>query len=141
LKILFYQLYQYRVDLEGIILKPNMVIEGTESDTRNGIDKVAEMTINCLLESVPATTSAIAFLSGGQSPEDASAHLNAMHTQFKNHLPWIVSFSFARALQQPVLEIWKGEDSNIAKAQKSLFMRAKLNALARQGQYNAAMED
>jgi fructose-bisphosphate aldolase, class I len=97
LKILFYQLYQYKIVLEGIILKPNMIIAGTKSAEKNGIDEVVEATVNCLLESVPAAVPAIAFLSGGQSPEDASAHLNAIHTNFKNHLPWTVSFSFARA--------------------------------------------
>ncbi len=141
IKTLFYQLYQFRINLEGMILKPNMVIAGTESAVQNSIDEVAEATVNCLLASVPASMPAIAFLSGGQSPDDAAAHLNAIHTKFKNHLPWIVSFSFARAIQQPALDIWKGQDSNINEAQKLLYKRAKLDAAARQGQYNAAMED
>jgi fructose-bisphosphate aldolase class I len=140
LKILFYQLYQFKIDLEGMILKPNMIIAGTESAVQNTIDEVAEATVNCLLASVPAAMPAIAFLSGGQSPKDAAAHLNAIHTKFKNHLPWIVTFSFARAIQQPALDIWKGQDANVEEAQKSLYKRAKLDSAARQGQYNVAME-
>ncbi len=140
LKILFYQLYVYRIDLEGMILKPNMVIAGTESANQNSIDEVAEATVNCLLASVPASMPAIAFLSGGQSPEDAAAHLNAIHTKFKNRLPWIVTFSFARAIQQPALDIWKGHDANVNEAQKLLYKRAKLDAAARRGEYRKDME-
>ncbi len=136
LKILFYQLYQFKIDLEGMILKPNMVIAGTESANQNSIDEVAEATVNCLLASVPAAMPAIAFLSGGQTPEDAAAHLNAIHTKFKNRLPWIVTFSFARAIQQPALDIWKGQDANVEEAQKLLYKRAKLDAAARSGEYN-----
>ena len=102
--------------------------------------KWAEATAKCLLESVPAAVPAIAFLSGGQSPEDASAHLNAIHTNFKNHLPWIVSFSFARAIQQPALDIWKGDDANIEAAQKLLYERARLDVVARRGKYSKRME-
>lgn len=140
LKMLFYHLYQFNVDLEGIILKPNMVMAGTESEVQNSIDEVAKATIKCLLSSVPATVPAIAFLSGGQSPEDASAHLNAMHTNFKNSLPWILSFSFARAIQQPALDVWKGQQSNVIEAQKLLYQRAKFDATARQGKYKEEME-
>ena len=140
LKILFYQLFQFKIDLEGIILKPNMVIAGTECAAQNSIDEVAEATVNCLLATVPATTPAIAFLSGGQSPEDATAHLNAMHTNFKNRLPWIVSFSFARAIQQPALDMWKGQDANIEEAQKLLYFRAKCDAAARLGTYDISVE-
>ena len=140
LNILFYQLYQYKIDLEGMILKPNMVIAGTESLHQNSIDEVAAATVNCLLASVPATVPAIAFLSGGQSPEDAAAHLNAIHTKFKNSLPWIVSFSFARAIQQPALDIWKGLEANVNEAQKLLYRRAKCDAAARAGNYTTAMQ-
>ncbi|MGY4385750.1 fructose-bisphosphate aldolase class I [Pedobacter sp. UYP24] len=141
LKILFYQLYVNNISLEGMILKPNMVIAGTGSKIQNSIDQVAEATVNCLLESVPAAVPAIAFLSGGQSAEDATAHLNAIHTKFKNQLPWIVTFSFARAIQQPALDIWKGVEANVARAQKSLYHRAKCNAAARRGEYDASMEN
>ncbi len=139
LEIPFYQLYVYRIDLEGMILKPNMIIAGTESPVQNSIDEVTEATVNCLLASVPAAVPAIAFLSGGQSPEDAAAHLNAIHTKFKNHLPWIVAFSFARAIQQPALDIWKGQEANVEEAQELLYKWAKHDLAARQGQYNAAM--
>ncbi|MEO7767637.1 MAG: class I fructose-bisphosphate aldolase, partial [Ferruginibacter sp.] len=77
---------------------------------------------------------------GGQSPEDAAAHLNAIHTKFKNRLPWIVSFSFARAIQQPALNIWKGQEANVEEAQKLLYRRAKYDAAARLGEYNATLE-
>lgn len=140
LKTLFYQLYQYKINLEGMILKPNMVIAGTKSSEKNSVDEVAEATVKCLLGSVPAAVPAIAFLSGGQSPADASAHLNAIHTNFKNHLPWIVSFSFARAIQQPALDIWKGQDANVEEAQKLLYERAKLDVAARRGEYRKRME-
>lgn len=140
LKALFYQLYQFRINLEGIILKPNMVIAGTENATLNNIDEVARATVNCLLASVPATVPAIAFLSGGQSPKDAAAHLNAINKNYKSHLPWIVSFSFARAIQQPALDLWKGQETNVEEAQKILYRRAKLVAAARLGDYDTGME-
>ncbi len=136
LNTLFYQLYQFKIDVEGIILKPNMVIAGTESATQNSIEDVAEATVHCLLASVPAAMPSVAFLSGGQSPEDAAAHLNAIHTKFKNQLPWIVTFSFARAIQQPALEVWKGQDANVTEAQSLLYRRAKSDAAARLGEYN-----
>ncbi len=140
LKMLFYQLYQFKIDLEGMILKPNMVIAGKESTVQNSIDEVAEATVNCLLTSVPAAMPVITFLSGGQSPEDAASHLNAINKNFKNHLPWVVSFSFARAIQQPALDIWKGQEANVKEAQKLLCHRAKLDAAARQGEYEIQME-
>lgn len=135
LKILFYQLYQFRIDLEGLILKPNMVIAGKECTIQNSIDEVAEATVSCLRASVPAAVPAIAFLSGGQSPEEAVSHLNAINKNFKERLPWIVSFSFSRAIQQPALAIWKGQDENVEEAQKILFHHAKNNAAARRGEY------
>lgn len=141
LKTLFYHLYQFKIDLEGIILKPNMVIAGTESANQNSVDEVAEATVNCLLASVPAAVPAIAFLSGGQSPEIAAAHLNAIHKNFEDRLPWIVTFSFARAIQQPVLDIWKGQKSNVERAQNLLYRRAELDAAALRGEYTPAMEE
>lgn len=140
LKHVFHHLYKYKVDLEGIILKPNMVIAGKECNTQNSVDEVAEATINCFLNSVPASVPAIAFLSGGQSSNDASLHLNAIHKNFKNQLPWIVSFSFSRAIQLPALKIWKGEDANVKEAQKSLYHYAKNNAEARMGKFNLELE-
>ncbi len=139
LKVVFNQLYKNKIVLEGMILKPNMVIAGTKSAEKNVVDEVAEATVNCLLQSVPAAVPSIAFLSGGQSPEDASAHLNAIHTNFKDRLPWIVSFSFARAIQQPALDVWKGQEANVEAAQKLLYKRAKLDAAARRGEYGGEL--
>lgn len=140
LKTLFYRMYQFKIDLEGIILKPNMVIAGLDSDIQNSVDEVAKATYNCLLASVPANVPAIAFLSGGQSPQEASKHLNAINKDYKDRLPWIVAFSFARAIQQPAIKAWEGQQANVEEAQKILYHRAKLNAAARTGEYNAEME-
>lgn len=140
LKTLFYQLFLYKINLEGMILKPNMIISGTNAVKKNSVEEVAAATVDCLLKSVPATMPAIAFLSGGQSPEEASAHLNAINKNFKDRLPWIVSFSFARAIQQPALELWKGQKDNTEEAQKLLHNRAMLDAAARAGNYTEAIE-
>lgn len=140
LKNLFQGLYLFNINLEGIILKPNMVLPGKESLEKSSVDEVAKETVNCFLNSVPAAVPAIAFLSGGQTPKEAAEHLNAIHTNFKNQLPWIVAFSFARAIQQPCMATWKGEKSNVTAAQDLLCHRAKLSALARQGQYNPEMD-
>lgn len=140
LKALFYQLYRFRIDLEGIILKPNMVLAWSESKNKDSVDEVARATVNCLLASVPAAVPAIAFLSGGQSPEEVSEHLNAINKNFNERLPWIVAFSFARAIQQPALDVWKGQQSNVEEAQKVLYHRAKLNVVARLGEYKTAVD-
>lgn len=136
LKILFNQLYIYKIALEGIILKPNMVISGKNSGEKTSVEEVAQATVNCFLQSVPAAVPAIAFLSGGQSPQEASAHLNAIQKNHKDRLPWIVAFSFARAIQQPALDKWNGDDANREEAQKILSRRAKFNVEARQGNYD-----
>jgi fructose-bisphosphate aldolase class I len=96
--------------------------------------------VNCFLRSVPAALPAIAFLSGGQPAELASARLNAMNARFKSRLPWALAFSFARAIQQPALEIWNGQKSNVTAAQKALVHRARCNQAARRGEYSPAME-
>jgi fructose-bisphosphate aldolase class I len=96
--------------------------------------------VNCLLRTVPAAVPGIAFLSGGQSAERASARLNSMNVRFKSQLPWALAFSFARAIQQPALEIWQGEESHVSEAQQALVHRAKCNRAARRGEYTAAME-
>ena len=101
LRTVFKQLYTQRVALEGMILKPNIVLSGLACPTQAGVDEVVESTVRCLLRSVPAAVPGIAFLSGGQSGELASVRLNAMNTRFKSRLPWALSFSFARAIQQP----------------------------------------
>ena len=110
LREVFCQLYTQRVMLEGMILKPNMVLPGSTCPKQKSLDEVADATINCLLRAVPAAVPAIAFLSGGQSPELASARLNEMNVRFRSRLPWALAFSFARAIQQPALELWKGQE-------------------------------
>lgn len=141
LRTVFNHLYLQGVMLEGLVLKPNMVIPGLSCPKQASIDEVADATIQCLLQSVPAAIGAIAFLSGGQSGELASAHLNAMHVRYESKLPWPLTFSFARAIQQPAMEIWDGKDENIKAAQQALFHRAKRDQEARQGLYTAAMEE
>ena len=140
LRAVFEQLHLQRVTLEGMILKPNMVVPGLACSTQPTVDEVADATVNCLLRTVPAAVPGIAFLSGGQPSELASARLNAMNVRFKTHLPWALAFSFARAIQQPALEIWRGEAANIPAAQQALFHRANCNRAARRGDYSAAME-
>ncbi len=140
LRTVFSQLFAQRVLLEGMILKPNMVLSGLACARQETVDEVADATVNCFLRAVPAAVPAIAFLSGGQSPELASARLNAMNLRFKSRLPWAVAFSFSRAIQQPALEIWKGRDSNVSAAQQALYHRALCNQAARRGEYDAAME-
>ena len=138
--VLFDQLFAQNVNLKWLILKPNMVLPGLSYAKPASIDKVAEATVNCLLQSVPPVVPGVAFLSGGQSAEDATAHLNAMHVKYKGKLPWALTFSFARAIQQPALEIWKGKDENVVEAQKMLYLRASLDNAARAGKYTAEME-
>ena len=121
-------------------LKPNMVLPGLTCPKQETVDEVADATVRCLLRTVPAAVPGIAFLSGGQSGELASARLNAMNLRFKSRLPWALAFSFSRAIQQPALEIWHGEDANVMAAQKALYHRAKCNRAARRGEYNATME-
>ena len=141
LHAVFNQLYIQRVMLEGMILKPNMALPGSGCPKQEGVEQVADATVRCLLRAVPAAVPGIAFLSGGQSSELASARLNAMIFQYKSRLPWELAFSFARAIQQPALEIWKGEAAQVSAAQHALYHRASCNRVARRGEYNAAMEE
>jgi len=140
LRTVFTQLYTQRVTLEAIILKPNMVLPGLTCPRQETVDEVADATVRCLLRAVPAAAAGIAFLSGGQSGELASARLNAMNVRFKSRLPWALTFSFARAIQQPALEIWHGKEANVPAAQQALYHRAKCNCAARRGEYTTAME-
>jgi fructose-bisphosphate aldolase class I len=140
LRTVFSHLYLQRVALEGMILKPNMVLPGLSCPLQESVDEVADATVKCLLRAVPAAVPGVAFLSGGQSGELASARLNAMNVRFRMHLPWAVAFSFARAIQQPALEIWKGQEANVAAAQAALYHRARCNRAARRGEYDEAME-
>lgn len=165
LRNVFIQLNCQRVLLEGMLLKPNMVLPGLtcppreevkevgigeqqhqvrlkdrQPDEAPDVDEVADATVECLLRTVPAAVPGIAFLSGGQSAELASARLNAMNIRFKSRLPWALAFSFARAIQQPALEIWRGQEANVKAAQQALLHRARCNRAARRGEYTAAME-
>ena len=131
----FRQLYGQGVFLEGLLLKPNMVLPGLDCPRQEGVDEIADTTLHCLLRSVPAAVAGIAFLSGGQPGELASARLNAMVARWESQLPWALSFSFARALQQPALDIWRGQEANVPAAQQALYLRACANRAARRGQY------
>jgi fructose-bisphosphate aldolase class I len=140
LREVFVELDRQRVMLEGMILKPNMVLPGVDCSVQTSVEEVADATVNCFLRTVPAAVPAIAFLSGGQSAELASARLSSMNARFKSRLPWAVAFSFSRAIQQPSLEAWHGQDANVPIAQKALLHRARCNQAARRGEYTAAME-
>lgn len=140
LRIVFKYIFAKGVALKGMILKPNMVLPGLTCAKQESVEEVADATVNCLMRIVPAEVTGIAFLSGGQSAELASARLNAMNVKFKSQLPWALSFSFARAIQQPALEIWKGMEANVEEAQTALYHRAKCNQAARRGEYTIEME-
>ena len=141
LSAVFEQLYVQQVTLEGMLLKPNMVLPGLACPAPATVDEVADATVKVLLRAVPAAVPGIAFLSGGQPSELSSARLNAMNVRFRARLPWALAFSFARAIQQPALEIWRGEAANVPAAQHALFHRANCNRAARRGEYSAAMEN
>ena len=144
LRSVFEQLDIQGVKLEGSILKCNMVLPGLSCVTQEPVDVVADATVECLLRVVPAAVPGIAFLSGGQSGELASARLNAMNVRFKAplaHLPWALTFSFARAIQQPAMQIWQGKAANVVAAQTALYHRARCDKAALTGEYTAAMEN
>ena len=141
LRIVFEELHKQRVLSEGIILKPNMVLPGLGCADQKSTDEIADVTVKCLLRTVPASVPGIAFLSGGQSSQLASARLNAMNDRHKSELPWALAFSFSRALQNPALDIWAGKEENIVKAQQALYHRAICNQAAVEGNYSAAMEN
>ena len=138
LESVFAELDAHGVLFEGMLLKPNMVIAGKKCPRQAGVQEVAEATLRCLRRYVPAAVPGIVFLSGGQSAEDATEHLNAMNTNGPQ--PWQVSFSYGRALQAPVLAAWMGQEANVAAAQQALLERCRLNGLARDGKYGRAME-
>tara|TARA_Y100000031_G_C8228343_1_gene389568 strand:- start:665 stop:1696 length:1032 start_codon:yes stop_codon:yes gene_type:complete len=139
LKAVFDALKEENVALEFTILKPSMVISGLENANRANVDEVAQKTVKCLKESVPAELPSINFLSGGQTAEEATAHLNRMHTLGVD-LPWYVSFSYARALQGDALKAWQGKDESLDAAQATFIRRAKLVSLATKGEYKEEME-
>ncbi len=135
----FHALHKHKVELEYMLLKPSMVVPGKDAPRRAGPEEIAEKTLRELRRSVPAAVPSINFLSGGQTPEEATANLNAMNAMAGN-APWQLSFSYARALQQPGLEAWQGKPENVQAAQKALYKRAKLNSAARYGNYSAEMK-
>jgi fructose-bisphosphate aldolase, class I len=138
LTALFLALHQHKVKLEYLVLKPSMVINGQQCSVKATAEQVGKATVTALRRTVPSAVPTINFLSGGQSPEEATANLNVMNTLAGN--PWNVSYSYARALQDYCMKTWKGDTKNVAAAQKVFLERAKLNSLASIGKYNAAME-
>jgi len=135
----FYELASQGVELEGMVLKPNMVLSGYDCSEQATVEDVAKMTVDCFLNTVPAAVPGIAFLSGGQSDELATAHLNAMNKI--DNAPWNLTFSYGRALQAPALKIWSGKDENVSNAQDAFMKRAKFNSLATKGEFSADMEN
>ncbi len=138
LAAVYTELFDQRVDVEGTLLKPNMVLSGYDASDRAGIDEVAEASLHVYYKHVPAAVPGIVFLSGGQSDEDATAHLNAMNARGPH--PWELSFSYGRALQAPALAAWAGKDENVEAGQRAYYHRAKMNSAARTGMYSPEME-
>jgi fructose-bisphosphate aldolase class I len=134
LETVFKELRLAGVDLSGMLLKPNMVTPGIYANERASIDEVARKTLECLLATVPAAVPGIAFLSGGQSDEEATAHLNAMNSM--GELPWRLTFSYGRALQNAALRLWRGRSENVPMAQAAFAHRAEMNSLASLGRWN-----
>ena len=132
LNVTFQQLIMHHVDLSGIVLKPNMIISGSDCDTQADIDKVAELTFKCLKDNVPSDVPGIAFLSGGQSSDLATAHLNTMNKKYMNEMPWNLTFSYGRALQEDALKAWGGTNRN--EGQEAFIFRARTNSLATKGE-------
>src|ERR671917_282744 len=139
LHAVFHELYHQRVDLRGMLLKPNMVISGKGSPTQATAEEVAEWTIRCFREHVPAAVPGIVFLSGGQSDQQASENLNAINQQGEQ--PWALSFSYGRALQAPALKAWGGDAANVEAGQSFLALRARCNSAAVAGRYSAELEE
>jgi fructose-bisphosphate aldolase, class I len=135
---LYTELFDQRVDLEGTLLKPNMVLSGYEASKRAGVEEVADWTLKCFYKHVPAAVPGIVFLSGGQSDEDATAHLNAMNARGSN--PWQISFSYGRALQAPALKAWGGKPHQFEAGQRAFYHRAKMNSAARTGAWAPELE-
>jgi len=138
LQALYTELHDQRVEYRGTLLKPNMVMSGYEASSRASVDEVADATLECFYKHVPAAVPGIVFLSGGQSDEDATAHLNAMNARGPH--PWQLSFSYGRALQAPALKAWGGKPENVEAAQRAYYHRAKMNSAARTGMYAPEME-
>ena len=140
LRVLYEELFLQRVALEGSVLKPNMVVSGMKCDRQASVEEVAEKTVKCFRAAVPAAVPSIVFLSGGQSDEAATAHLNAMNAAYANEMPWALSFSYGRALQAAPLKAWGGKKENVAAAQAAFDHRARMNGLAQTGEWTKALE-
>ena len=138
LQAVYTELHDQRLDFRGTLLKPNMVLSGYDASDRASADEVADVTLECFYKHVPAAVPGIVFLSGGQSDEDATAHLNAMNARGPH--PWQLSFSYGRALQAPALKAWGGKEENVETAQRAYYHRAKMNSAARTGMYAPEME-
>ena len=138
LQAVYTELHDQRLDFRGTLLKPNMVLSGYDASDRASADEVADVTLECFYKHVPAAVPGIVFLSGGQSDEDATAHLNAMNARGPH--PWQLSFSYGRALQAPALKSWGGKEENVEAAQRAYYHRAKMNSAARTGMYAPEME-
>src|SRR2546421_208062 len=138
LQAVYTELHDQRIELRGTLLKPNMVLSGYDASDRAGVDEVADATLECFYKHVPAAVPGIVFLSGGQTDEDATAHLNAMNARGPH--PWQLSFSYGRALQSPALKAWAGNPENVEAAQQAFFHRAKMNGAARTRIYAPEME-
>ena len=139
LQALFHELHRQGVAMQHTILKVNMIISGKQCPTQADVQEVTDQTVRCLRNTVPASIAGIVFLSGGQSAELATAHLNAMNAAYKD-LPWPLSFSYGRALQEPCLKAWEGKAENVEAATQALLHREKCNSLACDGRYSAEME-
>jgi fructose-bisphosphate aldolase, class I len=138
LQAVYTELHDQRLDFRGTLLKPNMVLSGYDASDRASVDEVAEVTLECFSKHVPAAVPGIVFLSGGQTDEDATAHLNAMNARGPH--PWQLSFSYGRALQAPALKAWAGKPENVEAGQRAYYHRAKMNGAARTGMYAPEME-
>lgn len=138
LREVFYELDEARVLLEGILLKPNMILPGTDFPKKASVDDVADATLRVLRRTVPSAVPGIVFLSGGQSAQTATVHLNAMNAM--GNLPWKLSFSYGRALQAPSLDAWRGKPENMPRAQQFFYQRARLNSMAARGTYRQELE-
>ena len=138
-QLVFEALANQGVNLEGIVLKPSMVISGSDANDRAGVEEVARETLRCLFSTVPPAVPGIAFLSGGQSDQEATSHLNAMNTVTSSP-PWAVTFSYGRALQAAAMKTWGGDHSKIDAAQAVVLHRARMNGFASRGEYRSEME-
>jgi fructose-bisphosphate aldolase class I len=138
LQAVYTELHDQRIDVRGTLLKPNMILSGYDASDRASADEVADVTLECFYKHIPAAVPGIVFLSGGQSDEDATRHLNAMNARGPH--PWQLSFSYGRALQAPALKAWTGKPENVEAAQRAYYHRAKMNGAARTGMYAPEME-